>query len=100
MKNNNLPNNDLSFLLKGLENQNNVFSPSSSNFIMKDIPVRSFSESQNDKKIFQYATIINGYYLLDLNIYNKLSKQTRHELSKSTTMRGSYVSIDKFFLAL
>lgn len=96
MKNNNLPNHDLSFLLKALENQNFEIQSQPPKFLMKNIPIRSPLELENDKKIFQNSEKdLKNNIILELSTYNNLSEQTRHELSKYTQFRGNYVKIYK-----
>lgn len=93
---NNLPNHDLSFLLKSTNSQTETKEFDISNFLIKDIPNISSTELENDKKIFENSKKNNkNDFMLDFNTYNQLSKQTRHELSKYTTYRGDYVCITK-----
>lgn len=55
---------------------------------------RTPSEFLNDKNILNNSEKMNnGNYILDISTFNKLSKQTRHYLSKYITFHGNYVTI-------
>jgi hypothetical protein len=82
--------------LKLEKNKNNPFGFKFEEFNEDFLTVKKRTplEYENDKKIFETAERgHNGCYLLNIEAYNRLSKQTQHESSNNTKYMGEYVSI-------